>query len=511
MRKPSRKAVVTTASVPAPVGGLNARDAVANMPPEDAVVMDNFFPDATSVYLRNGYTLWATGFPGAVETLMTYSAGTGRKLFGISGTSVYDCTASGAIGAAVVTGLANARWQYVNVGTPGGQFLLAANGVDNVLFYDGATWEKVTGVSAHAITGIATTSLQTPNLWKNRVWFVEKNSLRMWYLPISSIAGAATMFDFSPLFKMGGYLVAMVNWTVSTVTGGMEEQAAFVTSEGEVALYKGTDPSSTATFGQSGLFRIGRPVGPRGFARVGMDMVAICADGVLSFTKTSRDDLSSEADSVSFKIDRLVTADFNAYSSSFGWELKLHSLGSKLLLNVPASLAQRQYVMNSTTNAWCRFTGWAANCFEIFGDKLMYGGSNFVAWADNGTSDGGSAINCDVLPAFGYFGSKLTKRFTMIRPVIQSDGTLRLAIGMNYDYVQSNPTSTPALSLAAGSPWNTSPWNTSPWQGNLSVKTGWIGVTGNGFAASPRIQASVIGQAVIWQSTDFAFERGGVF
>ena len=82
MRKPARKAVVGTASSVAPVGGLNARDALANMPPEDAVILDNWLPDATSVYLRNGYTSWATGFPGAVKTLMTYSAGAARKLFG---------------------------------------------------------------------------------------------------------------------------------------------------------------------------------------------------------------------------------------------------------------------------------------------------------------------------------------------------------------------------------------------------------------------------------------------
>ena len=111
--------------------------------------------------------------------------------------------------------------------------------------------------------------------------------MRMWYLPISSIAGAATSFDFSSLFRLGGYLVAMVNWTVSNAYGGMDEQAAFVTSEGEVAVYKGTDPASTATFGQVGHFRIGRPIGPRGFARIGLDMVAICADGVVSFSKAA--------------------------------------------------------------------------------------------------------------------------------------------------------------------------------------------------------------------------------
>ena len=480
------------------------------MPPEDAVIMDNLFPNAGSVSLRNGYTSWATGFPAAVETLMTYSAGTGRKLFGISGTAVYDCTATGAIGASVVSGLTNARWVYTNVATSGGQFLMAVNGVDNLLFYDGTTWEKVTGASAHAITGIATTSLSHINIWKNRVWMVEKNSFRMWYLGTSSIAGAATSFDFGPIFKLGGSLMAMVNWTNTNTITGADEYAAFVSTEGEVAVYRGTDPASTATFGLVSVFRVGRPVGLRGFAKVGTDTVAITADGLLSFNRASRDNLSQLSDAISFKIDNAIASDLNSYSANFGWDIKLHPLGSKLMINVPATGAQRQYVMNTTTPAWCRFTGWSAQCFELFGDKLMFGGSNFVAWADNGSSDGGAAINIDVLPAFAYFGSKLIKRFTMIRPVIFSDGNLNLSIGMNYDYLQAAPTSTPALSMASGSPWNTSPWNTSPWQGGLAIKTGWIGVTGTGFAAAPRIKAAVIGQAVSWQSTDFAFERGGV-
>ena len=69
MRMP-RKAVVRTASVPAPVGGLNLRDAVANMEATDAVILTNFFPDRTSVRLRYGYTNYSTGYPAAVESLM---------------------------------------------------------------------------------------------------------------------------------------------------------------------------------------------------------------------------------------------------------------------------------------------------------------------------------------------------------------------------------------------------------------------------------------------------------
>lgn len=503
-QKPPRKAVVRTASVPAPVGGLNLRDAIADMAPQDAAVMDNFFPDRTNVSLRNGYSKWSTGLPGPAESLMAYSSGTGRKLFAAAAAGFYDCTAQGAVGAAVVTGLANARWQYTNVGTPGGYFMLCCNGADTVRSYDGTTW------SVAAITGVTTSLLTNVSVWKNRVWFVEKNSMRCWYLPLQSIAGAANVFDFSTIFKLGGYIVAQTNFTFQGSVD-VDVYNCICTSEGEVAVYKGTDPSIATAFSLVGIFRVGRPTGPRSFTRVGGDVVAITADGFFEFSDGIFVDRVSTSKAASDKINKGVTADFNAYANTFGWDIKLHPAGSKLIVNVPAGGASRQYVMNTNTTSWCRFTGWNASCFELFGDKLMFGGSDYVAWADNGSDDAGTAIFGDVAPAFGYFGTKTIKRFTMIRPIIQSDGALNLSIGMNYDFQLAAPTSSPALSFTSGSPWNTSAWNISPWQGSLTTKAGWIGVTGNGFAASPRITCSVVGQKVVWQSTDFVYEPGGIY
>ena len=45
-----------TASVPAPIGGWNGRDSLANMSPTDAVQMVNFFPTPTDVTMRKGWT-----------------------------------------------------------------------------------------------------------------------------------------------------------------------------------------------------------------------------------------------------------------------------------------------------------------------------------------------------------------------------------------------------------------------------------------------------------------------
>jgi len=79
-----QRAAANVASLPAPVGGWNARDSLANMAPTDAVTLENFFPGVASVNLRGGYSKHATGLPGQVETLMTYNGAATTKMFAAS-------------------------------------------------------------------------------------------------------------------------------------------------------------------------------------------------------------------------------------------------------------------------------------------------------------------------------------------------------------------------------------------------------------------------------------------
>jgi hypothetical protein len=146
--------------------------------------------------------------------LLPYRSGTSNKLFGVAGGKNLRCTNQGAVGAAAVSALTNSRFQYVNFGTPGGQFLLAVNGADAMRRYDGSAWTDAT--AAPAVTGFNTTLAISINAWGQRIWMVEKNSFRVWYLPLQSIGGAATSLDLSSLFRLGGSLAGMLTWTVAS-------------------------------------------------------------------------------------------------------------------------------------------------------------------------------------------------------------------------------------------------------------------------------------------------------
>jgi len=509
-RRVTKGRVSSQVSLQAPTGGLNAKDPIASMKETEALRMENYFPTPSEVVSRNGSVAHATGLPGAVETIASFNDGNTRELFGFSNGNIYDVTTSGAVAAPVVTGLTNSRFQTINFGTAGGFFLLAVNGDDKMRIYNGLTW-SFDGSGGPAVTGFNTEDAIHINNFKNRVWFVERDSFNAWYLPVSSIGGAANNIDLSGIFKMGGYLMAMANWTIDNASG-VDDYAAFITSEGEVALYKGTDPTSASTWALVGTFRMGRPIGRRCFCKAGADVLVLTTDGAFPLSKALLTDRSQLNLAATDKISNLINADIALYSQNFGWEPIIHPLGKKLIINVPTTenTVSHQYVMNTTHGAWCKFTGWNANCFEVLGDDLYFGSDGKVYQADVGQDDEGNNIVGVVQQAFSYFGSPgIQKIFKMARPIFVSEGTVIPSILMNVDF-QENRTVAPTYSFGViGAEWNVAEWNVAEWGSGDNLSKLWQSVSGVGISGGLRIVTELKNISNRWISTDVVYEKGG--
>lgn len=512
--RPTRRPIVSkVTSLPSPVGGWNARDGVASMSPEDAVQMDNMFPNTTDVMLRKGYTEHVTGITGDIETLAAYNSPTTSELFACNDSAIYDATTSGAVGAAVVSaGITSGRWQHVNFNVPGGDaWLYLVNGVDEPLAYNGTNWIAINAASTPAITGVTTSNLAHINIFKRRIWFVERNTTKAWYLPVDSIGGAAASFDVGPLFTNGGYLMAMGTWTLDAGEG-MDDHAVFVSSKGQVAVYKGTDPASANTFALVGVYDLGSPIGRRCFVKFGGDLLIITRNGVLPLSKALLSSRLNPKVAVTDKIQSAMAQAVADYGSNFGWQLQQYPNASMLILNVPKSTTEfQQYVMNTITGAWCRFTGWNANCWELFEDEIYFGSDGVVAHAWSGYSDNGTDIVGDVIPAFSYFGATAQlKRWTMARPILSAEGAPTVLLGINTDFDTSAPLGTPTLSNSPAGLWDTAVRDAAIWGGGLQIIKNWQGVSGLGYSASLHMKIASKYYDVRWQSTDYVFERGGV-
>ena len=497
-------------SLPAPVGGWNKRDAAADMDARDAIDMINWVPGATDVGVRYGYSQHATGLGGQTETLTVYNSATASKMFGFVGSVAYEVTSSGAVGASVLTGLTNARWQYVNVSTSGGSFMLCVNGADKLRGYDGTNW-WTDGDATHDITGVDTATCIDITVHNNRVWLIQKDTLLAWYLPLSAIAGAATSFDFRSIVKKGGELVSMTTWTIDAGYG-MNDHAVFITSKGEVPVYIGIDPSSAATWSKIGLFEIGAPIGNRPFQKWGGDVILINYDGLTPLAKGLQSSRLDPRVNLTDKIRGAMADATSNYGTTFGWQVIDFPKQSLLILNVPVNTgSQEQYVMSTITKQWCRFQGWNANCFALFNDNLYFGSNGYVGKAWDTLADAGANINTSVVQAFNYFGSRgKNKRFTMVRPVFNTNGSPSIFAGINVDFNVTAPNGTVAFTSPGYATWDSGVWDTALWGGGLEVSQSWQGVNGIGKCAGMSMITATAGIELRWLATDYVFEPGGV-
>lgn len=510
---PRRNQTARTKNLPAPIGGWNARDSIAMMPETDAVILTNLFPNTTGVALRNGSVNWATGLGNQVNSIMGYNPASGtRKLFAAAGGSVFDVTSSGAVGAPAIGSLSGDKWIHANFATSAGPFLLMVNGIDGYYVYNGTTWQSVTsGSSPISITGVNPNNLTHVCGFASRVWFIEKSSLHAWYLPVGQVGGAATQFDFSPIFLRGGSLVAMGVWTVDGGYG-MQDYAVWVTSEGEVAVYQGTDPSSASTWQKVGVYQLGTPMGNKCFLKYGGDLLYIGKDGIGPISDLLASTRVNTEKNLSYKIQGAISAATSTYASNYGWQMMLHPLQNQLYLNVPVSVGQQQqYVMNTITGAWCNFSGWPANCWERQNDVIYYGGNGVVvqAWS-SALDDNGAQINGEGLQAFSYLDSPQEKQITMARPIIQSSGNPGVLLGLNVDFDVTAPVGVPSFSPTTYALWDQARWDVGIWGSDQSIKKDWQWVSGVGTTAAMHMKISALDVSAQWVSTAYVISDGGL-
>jgi hypothetical protein len=524
MRVAQRNAA-NVASLPAPVGGWNARDSLANMEPTDAVRLDNFFPTVASCTLRGGYQNLTT-FTGVARTLMAFSGGatTNNRLFAAvsSGSTykIYRVDSGTAVDQTLPTTISSAVFEYSNFANTADTFLMAVNGIDAPLLYTQSTgaWTNPTINFPASPSGMTATKFANVTVFKNRLWFIEKDSLRAWYLPSLSVQATGTStaqyIDLSAVVKYGGHLVDLDTWTVDAGYG-VDDNLAFVTSNGEVIIYRGTDPASAATWALAGVWKLGSPIGPRCMLKYGGDLLILTYDGLMPMAQSLQSSRLDPRVALSNKIQGAIASATTVYGShtSTGWQIYYSAKNNAVWINVPVQDdLQEQYVMNTITTSWCRFTGWGAYCWETWQDNPYFGGNGFVAqaWTDTYKDGATKPITTNVLQAFNYFESRGVKKyFTRARPTIFTDASPAIQLGMNVDFSLANSTATliPPVTPVYGT-WDSGLWDNAKWGGDPVVVNNWQGITGLGYCGGLVFSSVSAGTQIEWASTDVVFQSG---
>ena len=362
------------------------------------------------------------------------------------------------------------------------------------------------------ITGVNPNLFNNVTIFKSRMWFVEKNSLRVWYLPTLSIGGAASPLDFSSLFNQGGYLMAMGDWSLDAGYG-MDDYAVFMASQGQVAIYRGTDPTTAATWSLVGVYDMGSPIGKRCMIKYAGDILVICQDGLIPLSKALMSSRINTVEALSDKIQHVISDYVSQYATSFGWETVLFPKENMLLVNVPYSATQSyQLVMNTISGAWSRYIGYNAHTFTLHGDNLYFGGGGVVCKAWDTQADNGTNINFEAIQSFNYFGtSAQLKQVQMVRPIISTDGVPALLLGVNVDFDTSAPVGIPTFKSSNRSVWDTAVWDgTTTWGGDLQIKRDWQTAYGLGYCIAAHMKGYSMVAKMRWISTDYLVASGGV-
>lgn len=480
--------------IPAPIGGWDAISPLAAMEPKYAASIINWVPRTGWLELRGGYNAWAQAITASpVNSLMVYRPNTGtQQLFAASGSEIWDASIYGTP-TLEVSGLSGDKFQYVNF-TPalGANYLMCVNGVNTgIRTYNGSAWavQNPTGTTINTYANI--------NIFKRRVWLIEPNSTIAYFLGTDAITGAATAQDFGPFMSKGGYLLAMGTWTVDG-GNGPDDMAVFVTSQGQVIIYKGTDPSNANAWALVGVFDLPTPIGRRCLRRIGSDLMLITIQGVIPLSQALPfDPAATRSVALTNRIQNAMMLAAQSYVNNFGWELVSFPQQGLILLNIPQSegATQVQYVMNALTGAWTTFNGWNANCFETFNDSLYFGdndGNVNLAYA--GGLDLVSPIRADVKCAFNYLDEPgRLKNAGMIRPFLVADGTLTPTIQIDVDFADSSPSAPVTVLTPTGALWDSSLWDAATWSVGAAPVINWLSSTALGTALAVRMVVNLAG------------------
>jgi len=485
-------------AVPAPVGGWNTRDALADMPEDHAPILDNFFPGEGRVDVRPGYSSYATGMTGDVETLAEYIDGSNRKFIAAANSKLWNISAAGAA-SEIGTGYTNNRWDTINMQSQ----IALCNGQDTPLKWDGTTLSTLT------ITGVTSTTLIGCHVFSGRSYWWADSSQSVWYSAVNTLGGTLTEFNLSRVGDFGGKLMAMGSWTHDSGAGA-DDFAVFFMSGGDTIVYQGTNPFDWSLLG---VFKLGEIVARRGIIKLGGDLLAMTTDGYISLAGAITQGRVTDRGILSDQINPAVTEVVKGYKANFGWQAFHYPRGNMLIFNVPLATNTNydQHVWNTNTGAPCRFKNIASRCWGLYNDKAYFGGSGVVYLFDDTAADAGNNIDADGQTAWNYLGNRASQdHITAIQPVFSSSGALAITAALENDFKQPIVAyGTPSFVGGAGA-WDTSAWDTTDWASDNFITKDWMNSQAFGYCFSTRIRVRINANAGRWYAINYMHNRGGL-
>lgn len=522
-KAPRRAAAAQTAQLAvmaAPTGGLNYRDPIAAMSPQDALVMTNFIPRQQGCELRKGWQVYAneaTETGDAVESVFSYKApdNADDKIFIAVDGNIYDVTDGGEPVLAVTgTGSTDDSWWTTQFSTAADTFLLAVS--------PGAgywTYSTTSGWLQRTVTGLPS-NVRTVAVWKRRVWFTCLEDSNVYYMgAVDAVTGTATSFPMGSILRNGGYVSALINWTMDAGLS-IDDYLVAIGTEGDVAVWEGTDPTSATTFQIKGVWYVG-PVPRHGmyFTPFGGDVMVVSELGLVPMSRLISGQYSQDQQiGPASKIQSVFAPLVRRLIDEKYFDVFVVPSSEVLVIKLPADGGTyRQFAMNVTTGAWCQFVGIPMRSVAVIGGQLYFGTEDgFTCRGLYGPRDGadileagGNYVEGEIQTSFQNFGSPAQlKKFGMVRPVFIAAAAPAVKLVVNTQYQFNTVGGSPFFFQDQTGVWDAGIWNTSTWVGQNTYQA-WYGTAGLGYYGSLRMKVRGL-PATVFTSAHMMTEIGGV-
>lgn len=523
MRAVPKKRVSNIATVAAPTGGIDDTSPIANMDPNYALAIQNFFPTSGALKVRWGYREYVTGLPSSAKTIMVYNDGGVDEMYACTDSGIYDITVSTAT-PVLVHALTNGDVVWTMFSNIAGHWLIGCNGTDPAFLFDGTTWINFTASGSPTtpgqISGLAPVDIAFVHQHKNRIWFLEEGSMVAYYWPTNAVAGAATAFPLGGIFTRGGALSALFSGTGDAGTS-IEDYLVIQSDEGEVAGYGGSDPATLGSWQLAARYFLGKPLGRKTNAPLGGDTLMMTQSGAVTLSNVvgGRYRLGAGETTASGRISKTINDLVRARQFNPGWELVAAPGYQYIILKIPTGggLPPRQLVMNSITGAWCSFDLPAVTFMEngeyiYFSDAngrvLRYGDTTVDNVLLNGT--GGDPILAGFQQAYNYFEDTTTsKHFKLVRPVFETQERPNYLLTISTDFAPGglDLLGTPGITSQSVGQWDAAVWDVGLWLVGLQAFQEWIGLQDIGYCASLIVKTTSTIELQFSAAT-WAFERG---
>lgn len=502
-------------TMPPPYGGLDLVSPIDNTDPSFALELVNVFPGAGAPTVRLGYTQFANvGVATPIKFVDSLNLANGTSLL-ISSTdsAIYSTTSAGAVSAITGTAVTSGEWQSASYNNR----IYLCNGVDSARYWDG-----VAGTTASlTFTGLALTDMVFVHPHKERLYFVEKNSSRVWYggLQVTGTGGspALTSFDLSYVFPRGGNLVAIGSYSNSANVATQDYFWA-CSSQGDIVFYTGSYAGDPSTWGLVARYFIGRPLGRRAFVRVNNDVWIITEQGIVPISGLFQADPEASLNIVSQKVNPLISEAAALFPFDHQWHGFFWPQGRRVYISIPQSGTSCYFLVYSIdTKGWTQFKLFnsehsLSSC--AYNGLPYYGSASGIIWkgetgqADAITATTSQAITFSGRSAFSFYGSRSNyKAFKDIRPIIKTKRGVSLNIGLDVDFKRAPTVS--AVTIPAG---NFTPWG-SPWGSLWSAEEEYIfdryAVKGQGHSAAVRFGGSLKNASMQILGFEVRYDLGG--